>query len=462
MANKKRLTDRLLKSNSLLPDDDTNRITVWDKKVNGFGVRVSSTGTISFFVRYRAHGKNRRYTIGKFPQLSLQEARGKALEIKAHAMEGVDPMDVEEKHSYDSFRSLVESFWTDYAEQQLADATLREYRRIIDKHILPEFGEMDPEDITKYHVRSLMNDVVQDASERKCETVDEDCKGHRMANCVKKVLSSIFSNTDQDLDNPCRKVNNLKENGPRKNPLSEDQIRTLWNVLDTEQLVLASYIRILLLTGQRRGETSRMKWDHIEDDIWTIPAEDAKNGERHKVPLSSFAVEILENLKPMTVDSIWVFQSPSSQNDEHINSFSRSTERIREKTGFTKENFRIHDLRSTVRTYLAELGVRKEIADRIQNHSIQGVSDKHYDAYRYVPEKQEALEKWANRLREILDLEAMGDEVKDHTDEKMDRTQSLDDSPLIHVLSQLNGDLKNVVPDPEKRGCSDPVNFNTC
>lgn len=82
----------------------------------------------------------------------------------------------------------------------------------------------------------------------------------------------------------------------------------------------------------------------------------------------------------------------------------------------------------------------------------QAVSDKHYDAYRYVPEKRETLEKWATRLREILGMNDVYEEEPVQASENKVRNPSLDDSPLIRVLSQLNGDLKNVVPDPEKRG----------
>jgi hypothetical protein len=91
MSTKKRLTDRLLKSNSIIPDEDTKRTTIWDEKVTGFGIRVSHTGTISFFVRYRVFGKNRRYTIGKYPQISLSDARRDALDIKRKAMDDIDP-----------------------------------------------------------------------------------------------------------------------------------------------------------------------------------------------------------------------------------------------------------------------------------------------------------------------------------------------------------------------------------
>jgi integrase len=451
MSTKKRLTDRLLKSNSIIPDEDTKRTTIWDEKVTGFGIRVSHTGTISFFVRYRVFGKNRRYTIGKYPQISLSDARREALDIKRKAMDDIDPARNNQDNCYSDLESLIEVFWEEYATKKLAESTRNQYRVIIDRYLLPAFGSMNPGAITKNHVKNLMQDVVERVRDTNKSNVEDDKKGNRMANMVKNVLSSIFSHTDIELPNPCRQVQNFERAGPRKNPLNEKQIKTLWEVLETEHIVTASFFRILLITGQRRGETSRMQWKHIEDEIWTIPGEDAKNGEMHKVPLTSLAQELLDELEPETGDSPWVFQSPSSLNDSHINSFSRSPNRIREKADFTKDDFRIHDLRSTVRTYLAELGVRKEIADRIQNHSIKGVADKHYDAYRYVPEKREALEKWDTKLREIIEINKGKDEETNSMSDQDDQPP-IDDSPLLQVLSQLSGDLENVVPDPEKRG----------
>ena len=247
-----------------------------------------------------------------------------------------------------------------------------------------------------------MEDVVEEAEDGN-RADDGPLAGHRMANCVRKAISSIFSHANTSVENPCKKVDKLPERKSEKNVLDDDQIKLLWEVLEKEQLITSSLIKMLLITGQRIKQVKRMRWEDIEDGVWTVPIKYTKSDDPYVLPLPSMAQAVLEELKPETGDSEWVFESPSPMNDGHVTSLSSPRQRIKEKADFEKGEFKLKSLRTTVRTNLAKLKVSPDIADRVLGHAQETVSDRHYDAYYYVEEKREALEKWTDKLRKIIE-----------------------------------------------------------
>ena len=99
----------------------------------------------------------------------------------------------------------------------------------------------------------------------------------------------------------------------RERFLSDGEIKALWSGLETLSPVVAAAIRTLLLTGQRRTETLRMRWVDVNlaEGVWTIPGEFRKGGRTHVVPLSPLVVEMLEALRPSTGAAQWVFAGRS-------------------------------------------------------------------------------------------------------------------------------------------------------
>lgn len=374
------------------------------EKAPNLYLRVSWTDRKTFTFKCRLNGSHKRETLGTFPELSLKEARQIAQEMYLEIQKGEDPF-LDRSENTNHFKDLVDEYLENYLKPQLAESTSREYKRIINKHLLPEFENFPPSDIESAHVRELMREVSRNGKKANSSVADSSLRGNRMANCVRKVISSIYNNTETSANNPCNNVKKLPENGERKVYLSDDQIRTLWGVLNTEPFITGSLIKMLMITGQRLTETKRMKWGHIEDGLWQIPAEETKSNALHILPLPPLALNVLEELKPETGDSDWVFFSPKEDVDGPISSVSRARDRIREKCGFSNEEFTFHDLRTTLTTNLGKLEVSPNIKDKILNHSTGTTADRHYDAYYYISQKREALMKWNNKLESIIDEE---------------------------------------------------------
>lgn len=193
---------------------------------------------------------------------------------------------------------------------------------------------------------------------------------------------------------------------PRERVLADDEIKTFWHSLDSLDIYPATRLalRLILTTGQRPGEVAGMRWDEINGDWWTVPAERMKNAVEHKVPLLGTALDLLNEAREVLGGEEYVF--PSSRNGGKkpitVRSLARSVTRHHAETEI-KTPFVPHDLRRTVRTRLAELGVDDVVAEKVLGHQLQGIL-RVYNQHAYAQEKRSALLAWDRRLRGILGL----------------------------------------------------------
>ncbi|HBQ58755.1 MAG TPA: hypothetical protein DD671_03800, partial [Balneolaceae bacterium] len=137
-------------------------------------------------------------------------------------------------------------------------------------------------------------------------------------------------------------------------------------------------------------------------DIWTIPAEKAKNGMETDVPLSNAVKRILKKLKPITGKSKWVFESPRLKG-KPLSSVKKTTEKIQEATSVS--DFRLHDLRRTLITHMEEILIDDKVIKKVVNHAAEGVTGKQYQWYNYNDKKLEALTRWSWRVQSIISSE---------------------------------------------------------
>ncbi|MDR8389897.1 tyrosine-type recombinase/integrase [Aliifodinibius sp. S!AR15-10] len=412
----KKLTHRFVKG--LQPPEKP--IEYYDENESGLILRLSKAGTKTFAYRYRFAGKNRRYTIGKFPGYSLSDARARVRELKVKVNNGIDPQEEKKKRKYKpkelTFKELADIFSKQHLPK-LAERTRDEYQRIIDVELLEKhnWGELYVSEMTDHHVREVLNH----------KAFEEDA--FTMANRIRSTISKIF---DFGLKNVGIKLQaNPVANTPvfdqgenvRNRVYNEDEIKELWEYWETTPEPIQTYYKILLLTGQRRTETMQMKWSDIQRDkpckrieidedgrpkpkafladIWTIPEENTKSSRQHEVPLSEMVMKLIEKLKPITGKSDYIFESPRIDG-QPLNSVKSATEKIQEETSV--EDFRLHDLRRTVATKLEESLVDQIVIQKILNHQVEGVTGKHYQWYNYTDKKLEALNRWSWRVKSII------------------------------------------------------------
>ena len=190
----------------------------------------------------------------------------------------------------------------------------------------------------------------------------------------------------------------------RERVLSAEEVRTFWTALDKERPIIASIFRLLLLTGVRSDEAKKARWNDLdfEERLWRIP--NTKKGP-HEVPLTESVVAILESMRPLSGHSEYVFLGPIGK---PIGNLQKAKERLQKRIQL-KEDWRIHDLRRTVATKLATLGIPRDTVSAVLGHTLGGnPTTDIYERYGRLPEKRAALEKWERRLEQI----ASGEEQK--------------------------------------------------
>jgi integrase len=373
------------------------RVEIYDDVVSGFALRVTPTGHKSFVYRYRFGDKVKRYTIGSYSKIKLADARDVARDLSHKINKGIDPLEERRKKKNKpdpmSFAELAEAY-KEKGMTNLKEKTRAEYIRIVDNELIPSLGKKPVKEISQ---RDIINLLDRKALKDKSPT---------MANRIRARLSRIFNfGMSRGLaeSNPVSNTSKFEHGENKRDRVySDKEIKKLWAAFEIQNEPAQSIFKMLLLTGQRKGETSKLRWSYIQDDVWTIPKTITKNSTPNEVPLSWFAKEVLNNIKPLTGDSKFVFESPVNKG-EPMQDLKRAKENVRAKSKV--KDFRPHDLRRTVATNLAKLKVDRTVLGKILNHkkmSGDNLVTAIYDRHDYLEEKRKALSKWADRLYEIL------------------------------------------------------------
>jgi integrase len=372
-----KLNDKSLRG---LKAPSTGQIDYWDELLPGFGVRVGTTGRKSFFVGTRIRGKYCRITLKPpYPHLDLAAARTKARQIIADAQGGISPELKKRREEKGTFGAIAEAFMTDYAHSHRSRDEMQ--RKI---HVdLAEWRDRQITDITRSDIKELIRLKARTAP--------------IAANRLVALISAIFNwALKEDLieASPAMRIDRPGQETERERSLSADEIKIVWEAFDKLGYPWGPLFKMLLVTGQRRGEVAGMKWGEIAAEGWRLPGERAKKGKGHLVPLSTLAREILEGL-PQIGELVF-----RSHNDTQLQGWSKTAKRLHKLCG-PMEPWTLHDLRRTFATHLRSLGVDRLVVSKLLNHAEAGVT-KTYDRWSADPEKSAAMERWANRLREIV------------------------------------------------------------
>jgi len=274
----------------------------------------------------------------------------------------------------------------------------KEDQRILDHDIIPAWGKRKAKDITRRDAILLLDKIV-------------DRGAPIAANRTHALLHKMFRfavGRDIIPFNPCSDMPKPSIEHQKDRVLSDDEIKTHWHgiMTSTEMSDLTRYALLLqLTTAQRQGEIASMRWDEINGDTWTIPAERAKNGLAHRVPLSPQAIALLDAAKEVSGESEYVFPSPKAG---HIapsavgKALRRHLKELKEPiTRECTEWFTPHDLRRTAATKMTEAGINRLAVSKVLNHAESGVTAV-YDRHSYDKEKRQALETWGRRLEAII------------------------------------------------------------
>ena len=342
----------------LAPPPKGNAV-IWDSgkgAVTGFGVRITAKGAISFVLRYVSDGRERRMTIGKYPDLTVKVAREMAGDFRAEVSKGGDPLsDRERRRDSPTVANLAVDYMERHATSK-ASQSAAEDKSMLNQHILPRLGSvrlahLTSRDIEKLHL-SLKNTPY---------------RANRILSLIGKMLRLAVQWKWEDADPSILGTVKKYPEEKRRRWLSTDELRALTKALDAHpNQQSADIVRLLILTGARRGEVLAAEWSEFDlaRGTWTKPSHHTKQKRTEHFPLSAAATQLLTELQA-DANSLYVF--PSSTGDVHQGSIKNFWRGIKNTAGLN--DVRIHDLRHTFASHLVSSGHSLEMVGRLLGHT---------------------------------------------------------------------------------------------
>ncbi len=418
----KRLTDPVLKMHLRSPP--SGHLTLPDGSIPGLSVRVGTKGTASWSLLIRVAGEGgtkasgklllggkHRVNLGRYPAVSIAEARAKAAALLEQAQRGVSPLETASAARAAgglTIEDLSKEFLQQYVYSRELDSA-RKYELAFARHINPRIGRQLAERLNREQVRAVM-DAARIRRKRPAGERGGPIGGVEAARTTMGVLRHMYSWAINEAklrrsDNPASNiVRNLPKRKARDVVLSFNEARIVWEAAESTGYPFGTHVQLLLLTACRCDEwaSARISWIDMEQALMVIPAGAYKSDHVHVVPLVSQAMEILKRIpKPKQGDYLLSStdgRAPIQGVPKYFR--TRLPDAILAVTGekFAKK-FSSHDLRRTVATRLAEsLGdAGDKLVKRVLGHS-DGSVTAIYNRYGYVKEMRKALEQWANDL----------------------------------------------------------------
>lgn len=323
--------------NGLTANPDKGRYVVYDANQNGLALRVSENNVKSFVVMKKHNGKTVRLTLGRYPDMSIQEARKATIKSLSLFNSGINPNTKKKEYKeQQTLQELFNEFMERYSKKEKKSW-------IHDERDIPKFfGHWFNRkicDITKLEIQELFEKITKE-------------NGKYQANHVLERLRAMYNKAIEWGWKGYNPTNNIKKNRTEKRDryLSEDEFTRFNNVLEKESLIHRSFFLLLLYTGARKSNVLAMRWEDIDFKLnqWRIP--DTKNGEPAYIPLISQAKDILLNLPK---NSKWVFPNPKDPTKHYV-WFNRVWKEILKEANL--KNIRMHDLRRTMGSWQAITG----------------------------------------------------------------------------------------------------------
>ena len=381
---------------------------LWDDRLSGFGFKVTPKGSKIFVYQYRLGGRGspvRRYTIGKYGELTAEQARREAETLALKVAQGIDPQSLKAEKVRISvelaFSVYVDRFHKDYLTKAWR-ASERDALVLLHRYAVPVLRNKPLPDITRKDITAVLvgaRDKVATAS--------------LLFATLRRMMRWAVNQGDLERS-PMEGMDAPAKAPSRDRVLSDDELRLVWRVSFSLGYPFGQIIRLLIVTGARREEVASLDWAELAqgDAVWTLPPSRSKNGVAARQPLSSTAVAELDALAApqgewpkvgllFTTTGV----TPCSGHSKAKARLDGEIARLSTEEGIAPPApWRVHDLRRTLATGLQRLGVRFEVTEAILNHvsgSKSGVAGI-YQRHDWADEKRAALQAWAHHVERLL------------------------------------------------------------
>lgn len=431
------LTDKFLQA--LKPAPAGERPIIWDTGAEGFGIRFSDRATkdgkaanIVFVVMRRRKGSTTptRITIGRYPKLSLKDARSQAGEEFEALKDGRDTRREKEQREEqarqeeeqqrraeaqrqaNTFEGLADKFCAELEAGLIPKArgegAFRDPKAVtatVRRELVPTWNGRPIDEIKKRDVTDLIVAIHNRAVKAPGPGKRRPSGGPHAARHAFNAARRLFDwAVDRGVleDSPCEGIKGKRvhgSTGARDRVLTDEELRRVWEAAEATAYPYGPLIQLLILTGQRRDEIGEARWSEIDCPacVLTVPGVRMKAGVAHSVPLTPRAMEVLQGLPRFTGDFIFSTTGGLRPFSGH----SKAKARLDLLVGPIKP-YQVHDLRRTARTGMAQAGVSVFIGELVISHRQAGVH-RVYDLHGYDDDKRAALLAWESRLRTIIE-----------------------------------------------------------
>lgn len=382
MSVNQKLTKRFVES--IIPHEK-DELLLWDSEIKGFGIRVFPTGRRTYFVQYRNQfGSTRRKKIGAHGNITADQAREEAKKLLGDVAKGKDPSkDQQNEKTKPTFNKLAEEYMK-YSKAEKKPKSYKEDERMLNCILLKRFGCKKLEEITTYEIQQIHHELRDTLY---------------AANRVRSLLNRMFNLAIQwqwTSTNPVIGVKKYKEQ-KRNRWLNDQEVQQLFAVLESyHDQNVANVVRLLLLTGSRKGEALGATWDQfdLEKGVWTKPDHSTKQKKMEHVPLSLQTIEMLNEMKAYS-SSLYLF--PGRVPGHPLKDIKKGWKTICAKAGIPE--VRIHDLRHTYASHLVSSGLSLSIVGKLLGHT-QAATTQRY-AHLADASLRQATELFGNKVEKL-------------------------------------------------------------
>jgi integrase len=415
MSKKRKFTDLMLDRLPAAPKG--KRLELRDETLTGLWLRVTDSGVKSWSIMYELGGRSRRHTLGTFPKFNVKAARAAAKAAFRQIADGVDPG---EQKRFARDKTVAPDSLEVAAETWLGEGlgpkrkpwrptTAKEWRRIMQRNVLPVLGRRLLTSITKRELEALVETIA--------------ARAPIQANRVHSVLSRFFAwATKRNYVgvSPMVGIDKPSHEAERDRVLKPRELAAFWRASTALGYPFGPLFHLLALTWARREMIRALEWNWVDFDERRIafPRGIMKMDREFTVHLSDSAIEILRKV-PRIDGSPYVFPATRRvarkgkeppKGHVAVSGFSRATDRVRElmeKELGKIEPFTLHNLRHTAATIAAEkLKIAPQIVDKILAHdTITGLSEvaKIYQKAEWLEERAAALDAWARYIHNLVE-----------------------------------------------------------
>ena len=349
-----KLTDAIVKA---LPPPKTGEKITYDAAVKGFGVRVTAAGAKAFVLNYRTKlGRERRYTIGRFPNWKTSPARTEALALRRVIDQGGDPLgDIHAGRQAPTIADLCTRFEAEHLPR-LRPSTRKSYSQQIAAEIRPALGAMKVAEISFADADGLHRAI----SKRGRRT-----RANRVIATLSKMLS-LAVRWGYRADNPCEHVERNTEHKRHRYLTGPELARLAAALAEYPDVSAANAVRLALLTGARRGELLAARWEDFDlaAGTWTKPGATTKQKTLHRVVLSDVAVRLLVEMRRHAPSSEWLFPA---RDGGHLTDVREAWDTLRIAAGIP--DVRLHDLRHAFASLAVSSGASLPLVGSLLGHT---------------------------------------------------------------------------------------------